>query len=134
MTARELDPALVPTGLSARGMALWDALSANVDPAGAVLVAEACRIADRLEQLNGLLIGDESAWARVQLPRGEDDDELVLRVDGALTEARQQAQVLRQILSQLDVGKSVTDAESGGSFLDDLAKRRSGRVSDPQAG
>lgn len=133
MAAEPLNAALVPVGLAARGSALWEALSTGtgIDPAGAVLVAEACRIADRLEQLNGLLVGDEAEWARVQLPRRE-NDELILRVDGALTEARQQAQVLRQLLGQL--GTTQAGESEGGSFLDDLARRRSDRLADSTAG
>ena len=133
MAARDLDAALVPVGLSARGAALWEALSVGVDPAGAVLVAEACRIADRLERLSALVDGGEAEWARVQLPRGG-DDELVLRVDGALTEARQQTQVLRQILGQLGLVGSDVAPESGRSFLDLLNDRRADRESDSEAG
>lgn len=125
--------ALIPADLGERGQALWDALADGADPASAVLIAEACRIADRLERLSALLGGEEAEWARVQLPRG-DDDELVLRIDGALTEARQQAQVLRQILGQLGLGGIDVAPQSGGSFLDDLARRRADRLADPETG
>jgi len=127
-----IDAALVPADLGERGQALWDALADGADPASAVLIAEACRIADRLERLSALLGGEESEWARVQLPRG--DDELVLRIDGALTEARQQAQVLRQILGQLGLGGIDVAPQSGGSFLDDLARRRADRLADSETG
>jgi len=110
---------LIPSDLDERGQALWDALADGADPASAVLSA--------------LLGGEEAEWARVQLPRG-DDDELVLRVDGALTEARQQAQVFRQILGQLGLGGIDVTPQSGGSFLDDLARRRADRLADSTAG
>lgn len=128
-----IDAALVPTGLGPRGVALWDAIADDADPASAVLMAELCRIADRLERLNALLEGGEVEWARVQLPRGG-DDKLVLRVDGALIEARQQTQVLRQILGQLGLVGSVVAPESGRSFLDLLNDRRADRESDSEAG
>ncbi len=125
--------ALVPADLGERGQALWDALADDADSASAVLIAEACRIADRLERLSALVGGEEVEWARVQLPRGG-DDALVLRVDGALTEARQQTQVLRQILGQLGLVGSDVAPESGRSFLDLLNDRRADRESDSEAG
>ena len=61
-----------------------------------VLLEEACRIADRLDRLDGVLSGRD--FLRV----GQDEDgDYVLRVDSALSEARQQANVLKQLVAAL---------------------------------
>ncbi len=104
-------------GLGPRGSRLWEAYSRLVDgQKGLVLLEEACRIADRLDRLDALLVGDTDVWFRlVHNARTEDYE---IKVDGALVEARQQAAVLRQLLS------SLTTKESGDgdpdSWLDDL--------------
>lgn len=97
----------------------------SFDPAGLVLVEEACRLADRLEKLDGLLRGDVDEWCRLQIPRGADEyDELVVVVNQALAEARQQANALRQIVATLTLGKAGAPAVQKASILDQLAERR----------
>jgi hypothetical protein len=91
-----------PEGLAERGAALWAALVADrsFSPSAGLLLAEACRIADRLERLDLLLRGEESVWARLVHDLRTDSYELV--IDGALSEARQQASTLRQIVATLE--------------------------------
>ena len=88
-----------------RGQRLWDAYADLVDgERGLVLLEEACRTADRLDRLDALLVGDEDVWFRlVHNTRTEDYE---IKVDGALVEARQQAAVLRQLLSSITVKES----------------------------
>lgn len=126
MPEGKLAPALRPKKLGPRGNALWRALTDNNPPdaARALLIGEACRLADRLDKLHALISGDETTWARVHLPKNE--SELVLRIDSAVTEARQTTNVLRQMLSQLDVGGGT--ASEGGSFLDRLAANTADRI------
>lgn len=104
-------------GLGPRGSRLWQAYSEVVDgQKGLVLLEEACRIADRLDRLDALLVGDTDVWFRLLHNTRTEDYEI--KVDAALVEARQQAAVLRQLLS------SITVKESGDSdpdsWLDDL--------------
>lgn len=81
------------------GTRLVHALSSPSDPFSLeVLIIEAGRVADRLEKLDRLLSGDEDTWLRLQSGR---DDVLEVRVDGVMAEARQQATVLRQLLSEI---------------------------------
>lgn len=93
----------VPRGLGVKGTRLWRELheerGEKFPPAESVLVEEACRMADRLDKLNALLVGDDDAWARVRIPGNS--DELVLVVNDAMSEARQQANVLKQIIAAL---------------------------------
>ncbi len=63
-----------------------------------ILVIEAGRVADRLEKLADVLSGDADTWARLIGGRG---DVVELRIDGAMGEARQNATVLRQLLSEI---------------------------------
>ncbi|GAB6901853.1 hypothetical protein [Kineosporia succinea] len=94
----------VPARLGRRGAALWVAVTGGVDmrgkPAEVEILLEACRCADRLEKLDELLSGDVETWARVELPR-DDGDALLLVVSSALGEARQQQNLLKQLLAAL---------------------------------
>jgi hypothetical protein len=63
-----------------------------------LLVSRAAKTADWLERLDALLAGDEDAWLRVRLSR---DDVVEVRVDNALSEARQQTTVLRHLLGAI---------------------------------
>jgi hypothetical protein len=64
------------------GQRLSDDLTGDADPyAITVMIVEACRIADRLENLDVLIADQQTQWA--------------------LAEARQQATVLRQLLAEI---------------------------------
>lgn len=110
MTDSDKQSPRVPRGLSTKGTRLWremhKAFSA-FNPAELVLIEEACRIADRLDRLNGVLVGDEDAFAQVRSTGS--DGPLVLVVNDAMSEARQQANVLKQIVAAL----RLPDEESG---------------------
>jgi hypothetical protein len=102
--------------LGPRGRRLWSALCEQVNgESGLVMLEEACRIADRLDRLDALLIGDRDSWARIDQRR---DGSLELVIDSALTEARQQAAVLRQLLASIPVKES-GDGDPD-SWLNDL--------------
>jgi hypothetical protein len=96
-----------PAGLGTRGRKLWREVTAGYGeledkPAELVLLEEACRTADRLEKLDELLRGDVDAWIRIRFPRPRREDEtLVLNVDGALSEARQQQNIFKQLVAAL---------------------------------
>lgn len=123
-------PLLAPTGLSQRGKALWEELVSgrDVDAPTAVLVAEMCRCVDRLERLNGILRGKSKEW--ISLAEQIDGEDVSVVVDAALAEARQQQLALRQLMSSLGVGKLPEVKTEGGSFLDELDKRRRDRESE----
>jgi hypothetical protein len=130
-----------PAGLRERGTQLWQDLGGAIEPdaGNRLLIAEAARISDRLEQLDRILCGDTDLWLEVQLPRRAADDEvLVLRVDAAMMEARQQLGVLRQVLLQLartrDADRAAggrartgSGAPTGGGVLDEIAAQRAAR-------
>ncbi len=126
-----------PVGLLKRGSALWAALAPARagDPGALVLLAEACRVADRCERLDALLRGRNREWMRLVV-----DDRrprtFVVHMDGALREARQQQLALRQLLAQLGVGKgdAAPAPETKGSVLDELRRRREERERGAGAG
>ena len=95
-----------PKGLGARGRRLWREITEahELDPMQVVLLEEACRCADRLDKLEEKLSGREDAWAHL-LSRmdlgGEDEQVIELRIDSALSEARQQQNVFKQLLASL---------------------------------
>lgn len=82
---------------------------------GLLLLEEACRIADRLDRLDALLVGDADTWARLDHRR---DGTTEVVVDSALTEARQQALALRQLLASIPEKESGDDDPD--SWLDQL--------------
>jgi len=95
------------------------------DGASRLLLEEACRSADRLERLDEILRGDVDAWMTLRLPRGESDDELVLHIDSALTEARQQQAGLKALLSAIaPVADDAGGVKPSGDVLDELDERR----------
>lgn len=118
-----------PAGLLARGKAMWEALNGTyqLDAATAVLAAEACRIADRLERMNGILRGRSKEWISFE-QRDDGSGGFDVIVDNALSEARQQQLALNQILKTLGVGKLDTPRQQkGGGMLNELAERAAAR-------
>ena len=101
----------------ARGQRLWDAHRDQVEgERGLVLLEEACRIADRLDQLDRILKGDVDVWCSLADAR---DGTIEVRVDGALIEARQQANVLRQLVAALPL-RGGDDGNGDEGWLDEL--------------
>jgi hypothetical protein len=122
----------IPEGLGDRGSWLWEQLTTDGvwDASGLVLIMEACRLADRLEQMDRLLRGDIDTWTRVEIRDGE----LALKVDAVVGEARLHAGALARILAQLRLGAGAEAKQPEGSRLDELSAaraRRGAATSDP---
>jgi hypothetical protein len=84
------------------GAELFESLSLPTDSAEIrALITEAARSKDRLDQLDLALSGDDHLWMRLVTTRGGDDTDLEIKIDGALTEARQLATVFRQLLAEI---------------------------------
>jgi hypothetical protein len=79
-------------------LALEEVVEGN--PPATVLLEEACRIADRLDKLDALLVGDADVWCRLVADLNSEST-YELRVSSALVEARQQAAVLRQLVASV---------------------------------
>jgi hypothetical protein len=95
-----------PARLGARGRQLWDQMTAGVTlgPAELVLVAEACRLADRLERFDSFLAGESDRWVqfREDLEDSGDDVRIVkVVIDRSVSEARQYAIALKQLVGEL---------------------------------
>lgn len=88
--------------LAGRGRRLYREVIAeqpDLGPRQRVVLEEAARTADRLEQLDRILRGDERVWARILVPDSGTEMELV--VDKTLAEARAQQASLARLLSEL---------------------------------
>lgn len=122
--------------LQSRGSVLFEALA----PAGSTegvraLALEAARIADRLDELDRIIAGQGVLnLMRFRLTSLDfDDPEATVEVkfDSVLSEARQQAATLRQILHTLGVSGASASAPAApkqkGSPLDELNARRAAR-------
>lgn len=123
--------------LGRSGRRLWREMSGD-DTTGEVrtLTVEACRIADRLDQLDRLLRGDDDAWIRLH-SANEDGSIVKVVVNQALAESRQQAVALARITAELrqargggkPAGKPAPTGKAVGggviSLAAEAAKRRS---------
>lgn len=118
--------------LGTRGRRLWNELHKQVTPGPAetVLIEEACRIADRLDQLDGQLRG-RGEWLRLEAD--EDRDELVMVVDRGLAEARQQAATLKSLIAEIrQAGLKAAAPKGPVSRRDQLAAQRTKRLAGSQ--
>jgi hypothetical protein len=99
----------MPARLGPRGAALWGDVTSVHDLAAPELeiLTEACRCADRLERLDQQLTGDDMAWLDLEKLRS-DDHEYRVTVDAALSEARQQQNILKQLIASLRLPDQVT--------------------------
>lgn len=110
----------VPGGLSEGGTALWEGLikGRTFDAPTAALVLNACRVADRLDELTAEINGDLTVM----------NDKGDVAANPLITEHRQQLMVLRQVLTTLGLGKlgAVTTKNMG--LADQLAAKRAERT------
>lgn len=94
----------VPLGLHARGSTLWEALAHAEGTALGVLALEACRAADRLDELDSIIAG-KGVLKLMQFRVGEIDDlgavAVTVGFNNVLAEARQQQANLRSLLDTL---------------------------------
>lgn len=102
----------MPARLGDRGAALWSAVteSHTLPAAELEILTEACRCADRLERLDQQLTGDDMAWLDLEKMRS-DDHEYRVTVDAALSEARQQQNILKQLIASLRLPDEASGAK-----------------------
>lgn len=100
-----------PRGLGTKGQRLWKELHeiAEFNPAEIVLLEEACRISDRLDKLHFQLDDPDASWLKLKV--NDDTTEVTVIVDNVLGEARQQANVLKQIVAALRIPDEKTGAK-----------------------
>jgi hypothetical protein len=122
-------------GLGRSGRKLYEAVteaSKRLSPLQVPLLLEACRIVDRLDQLDIQLHGGD--WLRFRA-RNDDGTEVLVVVDRLLTEAREQATALKGLVAELVktgiVEKPTSTAKSGGGGIVDLAALIAARRASP---
>lgn len=113
-----------------RSDALRAGLAAGVADLGTLaLIDEAARIAYRLDALDDIIAGKGVLQLMHFRLQNDDVQQVTMTVDNVLSEARQQQNVLRQILVTLGVGKAeATVSEPARTALDELDARRAARV------
>lgn len=113
-------------GLGERGQKLWDDVTASWSPSPlhAANLMEACRLADRLEQLDRQLKGRGQDWLHFW-SRNDDGSEITVFVDKVVAEARENAMAFRSITADLikAVGSQKPPVKGGGVLADLAAKR-----------
>ncbi|MDV6271093.1 hypothetical protein [Rhodococcus globerulus] len=125
MDADDVASAFEPSDLGQAGRAYWDEMTADTRSVTELsLIAEGARITDRLRKLDRAIVGNEDTWLTLVAAR-DNGDELVIRIDGALQEARQQATALRQINAFFV--RDDAKPQEGTTLTDELAKARAAR-------
>ncbi|ASR85985.1 terminase small subunit [Mycobacterium phage OhShagHennessy] len=109
----------VPSGLMAAGKELWESVASEreLDAPSRVLLLNACRIADRLDQL------DQEIDGRL-LSYNQRGDEVI---NPLISEHRQQYTTLANILGKMGLGE-LPKAKQENSRWDELAKKRAERA------
>ncbi|MEU4214028.1 hypothetical protein [Actinoplanes sp. NPDC026623] len=106
----------MPVGLEGRGRKLWREVAAGpgsrLGPLELLLLAEACRTADRLERLDGVIRGKGNEWITLAAEL-EDRSEVAVVIDAALSEARQQQGRLTSIVAELRLRTAGATAPTG---------------------
>ena len=123
-----------PDGLGSKGSKLWKELTDlhTFGPAELVILEESCRIADRLDRLDAALGDELGDWLTFR--SNDDGSEIRVVVDGALAEARQQANILKQLIAALRLPDEASGARpqhrggARGAYKPSAAKS-SGKVS-----
>lgn len=68
-----------------------------MEPAAELLLAQACRVADRLEVLDRMHTGDPGVWLAVRIA----DQVAEVRLVGTVREEAQQSEVLRKLIMDI---------------------------------
>lgn len=110
---------MVPDDLGESGTRLWAMLTTGreYDPGAEVLIANAARIADRLDELTAEIGG------RLTVTNDKGDE----CANPLITEHRQQLAVFRAVCTTLGVGKMSAPRPAGKSLQDQLADKRAER-------
>lgn len=123
-----------PDGLGPRGSALWESLARSPETPDGVLALEACRAADRLDELDSIIHGKgvlHLMQFRLKDLFSPDDERRVsveVKFDSVLSEARQQQGVLRQMLVSLGLQSApASESAAPASTVDEFTKRRQER-------
>jgi hypothetical protein len=98
-----------PARLGPRGSQFWDCITTlhELAPAELEILAEACRCADRLERLDEHLHDPDLPWLDVEKLRS-DGATFRVTVDAALSEARQQQNIFKQLVASLRLPDEMT--------------------------
>jgi hypothetical protein len=115
----------VPAGAKLTpGAQLIADLTQKGDPVGVtVLIRQAGRTMDRLEQINAVLSGDGETWLKLSLPRSDAKRGRIwieCKVDGLLVEERNLTTLLRHVLREIDRQRGGNGGGNGEPEDDDL--------------
>lgn len=121
-----------PAFLKERGRKLWDDVVGefSLTPSAKVVLAEACRMSDRLERFSAALASSQTLW--FELAEAEENDAGDLQsqivVNGMIGEARQMQASVATALSKIGVLEGGKKKGGEGGMLDQLAKKREERL------
>lgn len=116
--------------LGKRGSELRSALLSmkEYNPAESVLVDEACRMADRLEELDGIIHGKGVINLMHLRHMGQDESKITMTVDAVMAECRQLQLAFQRVVASLKLESGAVSAVEV-DLSDDLARKRANRIS-----
>lgn len=126
-----------PAFLRGPGRRMWDEVNGayELDAVGRVLLAEACRLKDRLERFSAALSAESTLWFELgdveELADGTPQVQVV--VNSMVSEARQTQAALAVALGKLGVLKPAEAKGSGVDVMDEIARKRAARLAGREA-
>ncbi|WP_420100175.1 hypothetical protein [Corynebacterium sp.] len=121
-----------PAFLKRQGRALWDEITGayDLDAGARVILAEACRMRDRLERFSAALSVQEALWFELGEPEElrNGDVQVQVVVNNMIGEARQMQAAVATALGKIGVLKQAEAKSSGPSVEDQLAEQRRKRL------
>jgi hypothetical protein len=136
MSRRKAPEPTAIDALRSRGAALWKTLGQVEGSSAGAIALEACRTADRLDELDAIISGKDVLHLLMFRTRldmsellGDDDSRRVtvkIEVSNVLAEARQQAMALRNLLAELGIKATpvAPPRPAAANPLDQLTARR----------
>jgi hypothetical protein len=138
MSRRKAPDRTGSAGLRPRGAALWKTLGQTEGSSAGAVALEACRTADRLDDLEAIIAGKgvlHLLMFRVRLDLeellGEKPDAVIkIEVSNVLAEARQQAMTLKNLLAELGIKATpvAPPRPAAANPLDQLTAKRNERA------
>lgn len=119
-----------PNFLKTAGRDLWDEVTAeySLNPASRVVLAEACRMTDRLDRFAAALSSKKTFWFELGDAENALEDGVPVVVNNMIGEARQMTAGIRQALNSIGVLQAGEKKSKGNSITDELQRKRQQRL------
>ncbi|WP_293817666.1 hypothetical protein [uncultured Corynebacterium sp.] len=116
---------------------MWDEISEayTLDPVGRAILAEACRLKDRLERFSAALAAESTLWFELGEPEELRDgtQQMQVVINSMVAEARQTQAALAIALGKIGVLKPAEERGQETDVMDEIARKRAARLAGREA-